>query len=79
METIRDTTHTRRIRTICPLCPNQDGIIATVQNDRITKIEGDLEHPISQGYTCVKARHTWEAIYHPHRFKQPLLSVDRQR
>ncbi|MFC1864991.1 molybdopterin-dependent oxidoreductase [Chloroflexota bacterium] len=73
METIHDSSQTRKIRTICPFCPNQDGIIATVQNGRITKLEGDSEHPVSRGYSCIKARHAWEGVYHPHRFKQPLL------
>jgi anaerobic selenocysteine-containing dehydrogenase len=73
MEAMQDSGHTRRIRTLCPLCPNHDGIIATVQNGRITRLEGDKEHSISRGYTCNKGRHSWETIYHPPRFKQPLL------
>ncbi len=65
-----------KIRAICPLCPNQDGVIATVQNGRITRIEGDSKHPVSRGYICTKGRHSWETIYHPRRFKQPLLKTN---
>ncbi|MFC1965412.1 molybdopterin-dependent oxidoreductase [Chloroflexota bacterium] len=64
-----------KIRAICPLCPNQDGIIVTVQNGKITSIDGDREHPVSRGFACIKGRHSWEAIYHPRRFKQPLLKT----
>ncbi|MFC1987640.1 molybdopterin-dependent oxidoreductase, partial [Chloroflexota bacterium] len=42
-------------------------------NGRITRIDGDREHPVSKGYTCSKGRHAWEEIYNPHRFKKPLL------
>ena len=75
METLQDTDDTRRIRTICPLCPNHDGVIATVQSGRITGLEGDKEHPISRGYICNKGRHAWETVYHPNRFKRPLLKT----
>jgi len=72
-----DTKGVCKIRTICPFssCPSYDGIVATVENGRITKIEGDEEHPWSRGYTCPKSRHEWEILYHPKRFKQPLLKT----
>jgi len=73
MEIIKDTGHTKMIRTLCPLCPNHDGLVATVQNGRITGLKGDRKHPVSRGYTCIKGRHSWETIYHPYRFSQPLL------
>jgi len=64
-----------KIRTICPLCPNHGGIVATVQDGKITKFTGDREHPISRGYICDKGSHAWEAIYQPNRFKHPLLRI----
>lgn len=77
MENTKDAGDTQRIRTICPLvmCPCADGLIATVENGRVIGIEGDKEHPISRGYACTKARHEWETMYHPRRFKQPLLKT----
>ena len=73
MAATQGTGKISRIRTLCPLCPNHDGIVATVQNGRITSLEGDREHPITRGHICNKGRHAWETIYHPHRFKRPLL------
>ncbi len=44
-------------KTICPLdCPDACGIIATVEEDRITRIDGDPEHPFTQGFLCKKVR-----------------------
>jgi anaerobic selenocysteine-containing dehydrogenase len=71
------TTDVGKIRTICPFfpCPSYDGIVATVENGRITRIDGDKEHPWSKGYACPKSRNEWEVLYHPKRFKQPLLKT----
>ena len=71
------TTSIRKIRTICPLaaCPSYDGIVATVENGTVINIEGDKHHPWSKGYICPKGRHEWEVLYHPKRFKQPLLKT----
>ena len=71
----------RKFRTICPFspCPSSDGIVATVEEGRITRIEGDKEHPWSKGFACTKPRHDWELLYHPRRFKQPLLKTTSGR
>ena len=70
-------TDAGKIRTICPFfpCPSYDGIVATVENGRITRIEGDKDHPWSKGYACPKSRNEWKVLYHPKRFKQPLLKT----
>ena len=66
-----------KFRTICPFyaSPSSDGIVATVEENRITGIEGDKEHQWSRGYACPKSRNEWELLYHPGRFKQPLLTT----
>ena len=73
MKTTQESGDTRRIRTLCHMCPVHDGVIATVQNGKITEVKGDPEHPITRGFICIKGRHAHEAVYHPQRFKQPLL------
>ncbi len=75
------TTGTSKIRTICPLfaCPSYDGIVATVEDGRITKMEGDKAHPWSKGYICPKGRNEWKVLYHPKRFRQPLLKTPSGR
>ncbi|MFQ5853645.1 MAG: hypothetical protein ACE5JU_24055 [Candidatus Binatia bacterium] len=40
MKTSQAKSDTVRIRTLCPLCPNRDGIVATVRNGRIARFEG---------------------------------------
>jgi anaerobic selenocysteine-containing dehydrogenase len=57
------------------MCPSADGIVATVENGRVTKIEADEEYPTGRSYACIKVRHEWETFYHSHRFKHPLLKT----
>jgi len=71
------TTGIRKIRSICPLsnCPSFDGIVATVENGKVTGLEGDRDHPWSKGHICPKGLNEWRLLYHPRRFKKPLLKT----
>lgn len=42
--------------TACILCALNCGLKVKTEDGRITKIIGDKEHPISQGYVCEKAQ-----------------------
>jgi len=68
-----------RAKTVCPyassLCPCRDGVVIKLENGKIVGIDGDKDHPISKGYICPKGRYSWEFVYHPDRFKQPMLKA----
>jgi anaerobic selenocysteine-containing dehydrogenase/Fe-S-cluster-containing dehydrogenase component len=59
--------------TTCRGCPAGCGLIATTVNGRITKAEGNPEHPIGQGRLCARGQGVVQAVYNPYRFRQPLL------
>ena len=61
-----------KIRTICQSCHCQCGVIATVENGRVTGIDGDPDHPYNRGLICVKGRAAVELLYHPDRVHYPL-------
>ncbi len=48
------------------------GILAHVENGKITKIEGDPDSPISKGYICAKGLAQIERINHPDRLLSPM-------
>ena len=48
------------------------GILAHVENGRITKIEGDPDSPLSKGNICAKGLAQLERLNHPDRLKHPL-------
>ncbi len=45
----------------------------TREGDRVVKVLGDRDHPVSHGYTCPKGRALGELHHHPQRLDGPLL------
>ncbi len=63
-----------RVKTSCTRdCPDACGIIATVEDGRITKISGDPDHPVTRGYLCYRTNRFLERQYDPERLKAPLF------
>jgi anaerobic selenocysteine-containing dehydrogenase len=57
----------------CRICNAMCGILVTLEGDRIVKVRGDAEHPLSEGYTCPKGR-ALPAFHHdPRRLDQPSI------
>jgi anaerobic selenocysteine-containing dehydrogenase len=65
------------IRTACPLdCWDCCGMIAYVEDGKLLKVEGDPDHPITQGSLCIKGRKLVDRLYHEERVLSPLKKVD---
>jgi anaerobic selenocysteine-containing dehydrogenase len=63
-----------RVKTSCTRdCPDACGIIATVEEGRITKISGDPDHPVTRGHLCYRTNRFLERQYDPERLKAPLF------
>ncbi len=61
-------------KTICPLdCPDTCGLIATVENNRIVKLEGDPDHDFTKGFVCRKMRHYHERVHSKVRILHPMI------
>jgi anaerobic selenocysteine-containing dehydrogenase len=59
-------------KTVCPHdCPDTCGIVATVEGGRVTKVDGDPDHPFTQGFLCHKVARYDERIYSPDRILHP--------
>jgi thiosulfate reductase/polysulfide reductase chain A len=63
------------VRTVCQACHCECGALVTVNDGTITKVQGDPEHPMNQGFICVKGKAVPELVYHPDRLKYPLKRV----
>ncbi len=44
----------RQVRTMCRLCLNRCGIVATIRNEKVVRIDGDAANPYNQGKACAK-------------------------
>ncbi len=67
----------REIRkTTCPLdCPDTCSILATVEDGRVTRLQGDPDHPLTRGFLCHKVATYDRRLYSPLRILRPLRRV----
>jgi len=54
-------------------CPDACGILATVEDGRITRLQGDPDHPVTRGFLCYRTGQFLHTQYHPDRLTTPLL------
>ncbi len=64
------------IRGACPHdCPDTCATLVTVEEGRATRIQGDPEHPFTNGFLCAKVNRYLERTYHRDRLTTPLRRV----
>lgn len=68
----------RRVKTCCRACIANCGVIATVKNGRVIKLEGNPEDRMSKGRMCAKGLAGIQALYHPNRNKYPMMRVGKR-
>jgi len=60
--------------TVCRECPAGCGVLARNNNGRVTKLEGNPDHPVSQGALCIRGQAALQGLYHPDRISGPRLN-----
>ncbi len=61
-------------KTLCNRdCPDACGIEATVDGDRVTRIRGDRDHPVTRGFLCYRTSLFLDTQYSPERLTTPLV------
>lgn len=66
------TATAQPVPSICYFCAVGCGVVAHVQDGKIINVEGDPDHPISQGALCSKGQSLIEMVYNPQRLKKVL-------
>src|SRR5215469_12283646 len=61
---------TQQMHTYCAMCVSRCGVLATVEDRRLTKVVADPEHP--NGCICVKGTAAPEIVSSPDRLRCPL-------
>src|SRR6056297_50850 len=61
-----------------PGCHGNCGILAHIRDGKLVKVEGDPDHPWSQGRICPRALAMTQYMYHQDRLKYPLKRVGRR-
>ncbi len=61
-------------RSVCPYdCPDTCGLLVTVENGRAVRVDGDPEHPYSQGTLCPKMTGYERTVHSRRRLLRPLV------
>lgn len=69
MKELRKTTCNRD-------CPDACGIVATVEDGRVTRLQGDPDHPVTRGSLCFRTSHFLPTQYSSERITTPLLRTN---
>ncbi|MDA0284025.1 MAG: molybdopterin-dependent oxidoreductase, partial [Planctomycetota bacterium] len=56
-------------------CGDSCSIVATVADNRITKLAGDPNHPVTKGFLCHRTSRFLERQYSPERLTTPLVRI----
>src|SRR6187549_1030074 len=60
------------VSTVCPLdCPDACSLDVTVQEGKVTVVDGSKDNPVTAGYICAKVRRFPERMYGPDRVLHP--------
>jgi anaerobic selenocysteine-containing dehydrogenase len=62
---------TREEISYCRICAAACGIVVTLDGDRVQRVRGDEQHPVSRGYTCSKGRGLAAWHHSPSRLDAP--------
>jgi anaerobic selenocysteine-containing dehydrogenase len=66
------SSHT--VSTVCPLdCPDSCSLDVTVQDGKVTEIDGSRANPVTSGYICAKVRRFPERVYGEDRLLYPAV------
>ena len=68
----------RTINTCCRACIANCGVIATVKDGRVVKVQGNPADRMSKGRMCAKGLSGLQALYHPNRNKYPMMRVGKR-
>ena len=64
------------IRTVCAHdCPDQCSLLATVEDGRVIRVQGDPDHAMTAGFTCTKVSREHELVHSPERLQTPLRRI----
>ncbi len=66
----------RTARSYCRTCLAACGVRVELEDDRVTRVTGDPDHPLSRGYTCPKGRAMGALQHHADRLDAPTIRAN---
>ena len=59
--------------TTCRECSAACGVLAETRDGRVIKVEGNPQHPLSNGAICARGQAAVQGLYNPDRFRGPMI------
>jgi thiosulfate reductase/polysulfide reductase chain A len=66
-------TRVERVATNCELCFWRCGVLASVVDGRVVRVEGNPDHPLTKGRLCARGNAGLDLLYDSDRLKHPML------
>jgi anaerobic selenocysteine-containing dehydrogenase len=67
------------VNAVCPHdCPDTCALRVTVENGKAIKVQGNPDHPPTDGVLCTKVSRYTERTYHPDRLMHPMRRVGKK-
>lgn len=75
----QNQTNSQVKKTICPLdCPDSCSLLATVSDGKVILLQGDPDHPYTNGFICRKMRRYPERLYGSDRILYPQIRIGKK-
>lgn len=71
----RGTERVEKIATICEMCFWRCGVLASVADGKVVRLEGNPDHPLNRGRLCARGNAGTDLLYDPDRLKYPMRRV----
>jgi thiosulfate reductase/polysulfide reductase chain A len=62
-----------QIATNCEMCFWRCGVLAEVRGGQVVKLQGNPDHPLTEGRLCARGNAGTQLLYDPDRLKRPML------
>ena len=67
-----------KVATHCEMCFWRCGVLASVSEGKVVRLEGNPDHPLTQGRLCARGNAGTGLLYDPDRLKFPLLRTGKR-
>jgi anaerobic selenocysteine-containing dehydrogenase len=66
------------LKSACRVCHGGCGVLVSVKDGKVIKVQGDPDSPLNQGRMCPKGLASIEMLYHPDRLTHPLKRTGKR-
>ncbi len=72
------TLRVEKVATTCEMCFWRCGVLASVSDGKVVRLEGNPDHPMTKGRLCARGNAGTNLLYDPDRLKYPLLRTGKR-